>query len=173
MGICFIGEKRRFTEFLSDYMPSQPGAIRELGSGRELGSHQGLWMYTIGQNAKIAGMSERMFVVRKNRVTNEIWVAPTNSSALLASSLVSHDFSWIWADSPPDALNTPNGFRAHVQVRHRMPEVGCTVFSDSNGVRIVFDEPQKAVAEGQIAALWDGEWCLGCGTIDHVACLDG
>lgn len=32
-------------------------------------------------------------------------------------------------------------------------------------VRIIFDEPQKAVPTGQVAAIWDDDWCLGCGTI--------
>lgn len=32
-------------------------------------------------------------------------------------------------------------------------------------MRIVFDEGQKAVAVGQVAAVWDGDWCLGCGVI--------
>jgi tRNA-5-taurinomethyluridine 2-sulfurtransferase len=38
-----------------------------------------------------------------------------------------------------------------------------------NEIYIQFDEPQKAVAPGQVAALWDGdgEWCLGCGVIDR------
>ena len=34
-------------------------------------------------------------------------------------------------------------------------------------VRIDFDEPQKAVALGQTAAIWDGEWCLGSGIISQ------
>lgn len=37
----------------------------------------------------------------------------------------------------------------------------------SNGIQIAFDEPLKAVAQGQIAALYDGDHCLGCGTIDE------
>ena len=32
-------------------------------------------------------------------------------------------------------------------------------------MEISFREPQKAIAEGQVAVLWDGDWCLGSGTI--------
>lgn len=32
-------------------------------------------------------------------------------------------------------------------------------------IEIEFDEDQKAVAPGQVAALYDGDWCLGSGTI--------
>jgi tRNA U34 2-thiouridine synthase MnmA/TrmU len=36
---------------------------------------------------------------------------------------------------------------------------------DDGDVLVTFDEPQKAVASGQIVAIWDGDWCLGSGTI--------
>lgn len=32
-------------------------------------------------------------------------------------------------------------------------------------MKIYFHENQKAVADGQVATVWDGDWCLGCGTI--------
>lgn len=32
-------------------------------------------------------------------------------------------------------------------------------------VEISFRQPQKAIAPGQVAVLWDGDWCLGSGTI--------
>jgi tRNA-specific 2-thiouridylase len=35
----------------------------------------------------------------------------------------------------------------------------------TNGMAILFDEPQKAVAPGQVAAVWDGDVCLGSGII--------
>lgn len=45
----------------------------------------------------------------------------------------------------------------------------CVAFrSDNGGITIMFDEPQKAVATGQTAVLWDGERCLGCGNISDV-----
>lgn len=62
--------------------------------------------------------------------------------------------------------------RARVQHRHRMDDVPCTVRIDDAGeskaVCIEFDEPQDRVATGQVAAIWDGEWCLGCGIISDV-----
>ena len=35
-------------------------------------------------------------------------------------------------------------------------------------ILINLDAPQRAAATGQIAAIWDGDWCLGCGTIDAI-----
>jgi len=42
-----------------------------------------------------------------------------------------------------------------------------------NAVQITFDEPHKAVAQGQIAVLYDGDHCLGCGTIDEAITMGG
>jgi tRNA-specific 2-thiouridylase len=43
----------------------------------------------------------------------------------------------------------------------------------SNAVHITFDEPHKAVAQGQIAVLYDGDHCLGCGAIDKTTNMAG
>src|SRR5699024_5158245 len=47
-GICFIGE-RDFKEFLSNYLPANPGKMIEFETGEEKGTHDGLMYYTIGQ----------------------------------------------------------------------------------------------------------------------------
>ncbi|THH20893.1 hypothetical protein EW146_g548 [Bondarzewia mesenterica] len=169
MGICFVGEKRSFNEFLANYLPPKPGPIIDLTTGRTVGEHQGLWTYTIGQGAKIRGMPERLFVTRKDKDRNTIWVVPSKHSDLLVSNIRAKNWSWIWADQPPPAIDTAEGFRARMQFRHRMMDVACAVYRKGDGsILITLDEPQKAAATGQIAAIWDGPWCLGCGTIDAV-----
>ena len=45
-------------------------------SGNVLGRHQGLYSYTIGQNARIKGMAQKMFVARKDPKENAIYVVP-------------------------------------------------------------------------------------------------
>jgi tRNA U34 2-thiouridine synthase MnmA/TrmU len=93
--------------------------------------------------------------------------------ALFISSIVSNDFRWIWRDAPPASAFSALGFRASAQIRHRMATVPVTVRQrwTSNAVQITFDEPCEAVAQGQIAALYDGDHCLGCGTIDETTSM--
>lgn len=93
MGICFVGEKRRFSDFLGqclsmhciisviegfsgEYILPKPGPIVESTTNRRIGTHQGLWTYTIGENARIAGMRERMFVSRSDLASNTLHVVP-------------------------------------------------------------------------------------------------
>ena len=45
-------------------------------NGRIVGVHEGLWQFTIGQNARLRGMAEKMFVVRKDPSQNAIYVVP-------------------------------------------------------------------------------------------------
>lgn len=56
-------------------MVPRPGPILEVDTNVQLGSHNGLWTYTIGQGAKVGGQGERLFVVGKDHEKNAIYVA--------------------------------------------------------------------------------------------------
>jgi tRNA U34 2-thiouridine synthase MnmA/TrmU len=75
MGICFVGEKRRFADFVAQYVPPRPGTIVSC-TGEQLGTHDGLCTYTIGQGARLPGMKEKWFVARKDVASNEMVVVP-------------------------------------------------------------------------------------------------
>ncbi|KAF7374698.1 tRNA-specific 2-thiouridylase MnmA [Mycena sanguinolenta] len=169
MGLCFIGEKKRtdFKEFISSYITPSPGPVKMLSTGRILSEHNGLWSFTIGEKIRLRGMPEKMYVAQKDIPTNTIFVAPGRDPSLLCNSVRVRDFSWIWRDSPPAGLR--DGVQLSAQIRHRMRSVLCTVKVHDDqthtDIDIVFDEPLKGVASGQVSALWDGDWCLGCGII--------
>ena len=56
-------------------MAPQPGPILEIDTDVELGQHTGLWSYTIGQGAKLPGLSQKLFVAGKDHQKNAIYVA--------------------------------------------------------------------------------------------------
>lgn len=95
MGICFVGQKRKFNEFLGgdisvrstvyiftdatrsiteNYLEPNPGPIHEMGTGAIVGTHGGLWTYTIGQGARLPGLGEKYFITAKSREKNAIYV---------------------------------------------------------------------------------------------------
>ncbi|EAU88908.2 tRNA (5-methylaminomethyl-2-thiouridylate)-methyltransferase [Coprinopsis cinerea okayama7 len=164
VGICFVGEKAKFHNFLScpaNYIPAQKGLIIDETTGKVLGKHQGLWNYTIGEGSRLPGMPTRMAVSRKDPSTNTIY-----HESLYTNVINVPEFTWIWSDSVPTELDTPEGFRASVMHRYRMKAVPCTVRrSSGQGVTVQCDDLEQAVTPGQVAVLYSDDWCLGCGVI--------
>ena len=59
-------------------------------------------------------------------------------------------------------------FEARVRIRHRAPDVACTVsLLGADGLLVETAEPVWAPAPGQGAVLYDGDECLGGGRIAH------
>jgi len=172
MGICFVGQKQqRFNAFLSNYIPPRAGEIVDT-EGRLLGQHSGLWNFTIGQGARLPGQSHKMYVAQKHLISNKMVVVDRNDHPMLmCTALTVQDWKWIWEDHKPESLNTSRGYKVTAQIRHRMREAKATLrrLSESSGsYELTFDQPQHAVAQGQILVLWDGLWCLGSGRIHGV-----
>jgi tRNA-uridine 2-sulfurtransferase len=163
-GICFIGE-RNFKEFLSEYLPAQPGKMKTL-SGEVKGNHDGLMYYTIGQRhgLGIGGAGDPWFVIGKNLEENVLYVGQGyENEHLYSDALEASQLNWI---IPVDLTD---GYRCTAKFRYRQADSGVTVYPLDNGmVRVVFDEPERAITPGQAVVFYQGEVCLGGGTIDKV-----
>ncbi len=164
-GICFIGE-RRFTDFLRQYLPAQPGPI-ETTDGQVIGEHAGLMYHTIGQRQGlgIGGMKdaseEPWYVLAKDLQRNVLIVGQGNEHPWLFSrSLVVRQVSWI---NPVDVTRI-DGLSA--KVRYRQPDQSCSVEPLGDGFQVNFDQPQRAVTLGQSIVFYDGDVCLGGGIIE-------
>ncbi len=158
-GICFLG-KIRYDDFVSSYLGERPGEILEIGSGRRLGEHRGHWFHTIGQRRGLGLAGGPWFVVAKDPDSNAVFVSHRET-------LPSHrrrrfrvpDVHWISGEAPAAE-------RLEVKVRHSPKTLGCRVSPlPDGGLEIVLDEADPGIAEGQGAALYDGERCLGGGTL--------
>jgi tRNA-uridine 2-sulfurtransferase len=165
-GICFIGE-RPFAEFLSRFLPAQPGDIEHV-DGTIVGRHQGLMYYTLGQRQglRIGGRhdasDEPWYVVRKDLSRNVLHVAQGHDHpALLASAMVVGQLTWVADVAPAER------FRCTAKVRYRQADQACEVTLTGDVCRVVFDEPQRAVTPGQYAVFYAGEECLGGGVIER------
>ncbi|MCP5089462.1 MAG: tRNA 2-thiouridine(34) synthase MnmA [Gammaproteobacteria bacterium] len=166
-GICFIGE-RPFREFLSTYLPANPGPMKTPG-GEKVGTHQGLMYYTLGQRQGlgIGGRHDRgeepWYVVAKDSQNNTLIVAQGEHELLFSDWLIAADPNWIGA--PPPGLD--GGLRCKAKIRYRQNDQDCVVraVADSE-LEVRFDTPQKAVAPGQFVVFYDGDQCLGGAVID-------
>jgi tRNA-specific 2-thiouridylase len=161
-GICFIGEVK-MRDFLRAYVPERPGAIVRADDGRDLGRHRGLHYYTLGQRRGIGVPSntdgERYVVVGKRAEDNALLVAFDQPGApgLFQSEIRVRALSW--TGEPVAAPSRLEG-----RVRYRDPRVALEFIPEGGGAALVrFARPQRALASGQILALYDGERLLGGG----------
>lgn len=165
-GICFIGE-RNFKQFLSNYIPAQPGEIRTLEE-KVVGKHDGLMYYTLGQRRGLgiggAGTGEPWFVVGKDLGRNILFVVQGEThQALYSKGLMASQIHWISGKEPGTS------FQCTAKFRYRQPDQKVTVsLKDEDTCEVIFDKPQKAVTPGQFAVFYDGEVCLGNGVINSV-----
>ncbi|MGJ7035085.1 tRNA 2-thiouridine(34) synthase MnmA [Anoxybacillus eryuanensis] len=163
-GICFIGE-RNFKQFLSNYLPAQPGKMQTL-DGQVKGTHDGLMYYTIGQRhgLGIGGSGEPWFVVGKNVKDNILYVAQGFDNELLYSdAIIATNVNWVSGRKPSEPMSCTAKFR------YRQPDVPVTVeMIDETTARVSFEQRVRAVTPGQAVVFYNGEQCLGGGTIDQV-----
>ena len=163
-GICFIGE-RNFKEFLGQYLPAKPGEMRTM-SGELKGKHDGLMYYTLGQRhgLGIGGSGEPWFAVGKDLENNVLLVEQGfHHDSLYSDSIIADKMNWISERKPGDT------FECTAKFRYRQADNKVTVkVLDDNQAEVIFAEPIRAVTPGQAAVFYDGEVCLGGGTIDKV-----
>lgn len=163
-GICFIG-KRNFKEFVGRYLQYQQGNF-ETPEGKIVGLHDGVAFYTIGQRKGIGigGPGDAWFVVGKDIQRNVVIIAQGESHpALFCDELVATELSWLSGSTPILPL------RCHAKVRYRQPDQACMIMPEADGnVRVVFDQPQRAVTLRQSVVFYQGNICLGGGMIHAV-----
>jgi tRNA-specific 2-thiouridylase len=170
-GICFIGE-RPFREFLNRYLANTPGPTVEADTGLQIGAHQGLSFYTLGQSKGLGIGGVRLkgfqsvegkswFVCRKDLVTNTLYVSQNHDHPwLMFDSLTTADACWV-SGRPPE-IGKSLGFKT----RYRQTDAsGCMSGLKLQGFAVRFDQPQWAVTPGQYVVAYDGELCLGGGAI--------
>ncbi|MNJ48983.1 tRNA-specific 2-thiouridylase MnmA [compost metagenome] len=166
-GVCFIGE-RNFREFLSQYLPAQSGDMVDIATGEVKGRHDGLMYYTLGQRQGLgiggSGSGEPWFVADKDLEQNILYVVQGEKHpSLYSTGLVASGVNWIaGADVLPD-----KPFKCTAKFRYRQQDQGVTLIPREDGTMFVaFDQPQKAITPGQAVVFYDGDECLGGGTIE-------
>jgi tRNA-specific 2-thiouridylase len=162
-GICFLG-RVPINAFLDQYIPEQAGPI-VTPAGRALGTHRGLHRYTLGQRHGIGVPSntdhKAYVVVAKDHARNALVVAfdEPDAPGLWGREFPIRDLHWT---NRALAAGAPHSLAA--RPRYRDPAAAATLTVDASDPRranIVFDEPQRALAPGQIVALYEGDLLLG------------
>lgn len=167
VGICFIGEVD-MKEFIQKQIPIKKGNVLNL-QGEILGSHDGVWFYTIGQRHgftidKYVGVP--LYVVQKNVQKNELivgTVSEANSQTFLVENL-----NWI-----SDQLPKKFPLQCKVRIRHLGELFTCTVTTSKvDGELLVkLQDPEFGIAPGQSAVFYINNELLGGGDIKSLISL--
>ena len=183
-GICFVG-KVRLPEFLQQQLEPKEGDIMEIPAtdphreseaggyrlvpemGIKTGRHQGAHYFTIGQRRGLnaGGGAEARYVLGTDIERNIVYIGAGGNHPLLMRrrlSIPPEAVHWI---RPDLALAAGESRRYSLRIRYRQPLQQGLVQCTAAGVRIEFDEPQRAVTPGQFAAWYEGEELVGSGMI--------
>ena len=156
--ICFVPPGDH-PDFVARHASLPGGVIRDRG-GRELGRHDGIHRFTIGQR-KGLGLSTGipLYVVDIDAGSAAVTVGPRED--LERATLTAARVNWISGETPPGPI------RADARIRYRHVEARATITPTGyDRVSVVFDEPQTAITPGQAVVFYEGENVLGGGWID-------
>lgn len=167
-GICFIG-KRKFSDFMSEYVDPMPGDFIDIDTGKTIGHHHGIHQYTIGQGALISGQKQKYYVVRK---------MPDHKTIVVASG-INHASMWFdmfftkqphWIDESPFGTGVVAQVFFRFQHGHKLQL--CDIVKTNGGLLVKLANKVKAICAGQFAVFYKDNECVGSAQISSVGPYD-
>ena len=156
--ICFVpdGNYKKFLENNSNIKPKKGNIVNS--KGQVLGTHMGLYNYTIGQR-KGLGISNSvpLFVLGFNKAKNEVIVGEENE--LYKKEIIVSDFNLLLVDEIDSWMDV------EVKTRYSSEVAKAKILKEDNNIKVVFDEPQRAITKGQSAVFYVNDIVLGGGKI--------
>jgi len=157
--VCFVPDADH-ARFLQERAPHLVRSAEIVDTaGAVLGLHEGTFRYTVGQRRGLGvSTGERTFVLDLDHETSRVVVGP--GELLARRGLVADRVTWV-AGQPP----SQGPFEAEVRIRYRGVAAPSVVVAEGDHMRVEFRQPQRAIAPGQAAVVYDGEHLLGGGRI--------
>ena len=156
--ICFVpdGNYKKFLENNSDIKPKKGNIVNS--KGEILGEHTGLYNYTIGQR-KGLGISYKvpLFVLGFNKDRNEVIVGEENE--LYKKEIRVGDINLLLVDEITEPMEV------YGKTRDSSKVAKATITQENDEIKVVFNEPQRAITPGQSAVFYVGDIVLGGGKI--------
>jgi len=188
-GLCFIG-KVSLPDFLQQQLKTKKGNVILIDEawqgyhkdieitnrfhysaedGKIIGQHNGIHNYTIGQRKgiNIGGMVEPLFVIGLDADTNNLYVGMgANHAGLWGKGLfiAQNEVHWI---NKVEGMVLGETRSVLARTRYRQPLQKAILSAKDDGLYLVFEEPQSAIAPGQFAAWYNGEILMGSGVINQ------
>ena len=168
-GICFLG-KIDYADFIERHLGTKPGPVIEIETGKKIGTHKGLWFYTIGQRKGLGLSGGPWYVVKKNVRDNVIYVSNGfNTHKQYGREINVEEMHWISGNPFKEDQET---LEISFKTRHSPEFYGGIVRRIEDGsYRIESETDVQGIAPGQFAIIYtpDRRLCLGSGMISTPA----
>ena len=161
--LCFVNGKS-LPLYLEEKIGFEPGEIRHTNN-KVLGRHRGLHFYTIGQRKGIKIERGPWWVNGFDRKNNVLIVSNNSKDpALFQREIDISVFNFVSGEYPQKPI------KVKTKLRYQQKLFSAVLYPFDNKnfkkIKLIFDEPQKAVTPGQWAVFYQGEVCLGGGIIN-------
>ncbi len=155
--VCFIPDNDYISFIEREFNPkATPGDFLS-SSGEKLGTHSGIYKYTIGQRKGLGAFGKPMYVLSIDAKNNAVIIGENNE--LFKEEIYIKDINFLSGQAPD------NEFRCEVKIRCAARPAKATLTLTDNMGKIIFREPQRAAAPGQTAAIYIDDILFGGGTI--------
>lgn len=157
--ICFIPDND-YKRYLNDHAPGsiRPGNMVDT-SGKTIGRHAGLPLYTVGQRKGLGlAVGHPLYVVALDYAKNELLVGTDQD--VFAGELIADDLNWILIDQLEDTLSV----KAKIRYSAMPADATLTPYAEGK-VHVSFSTPQRAVTPGQSIVFYDDDIVVGGGII--------
>ena len=156
--ICFVpdGNYKRFLEDNSEIKPKTGNIVNV--KGEVLGKHTGLYNYTIGQRKGLGiSYSVPLFVLGFNKEKNEVIVG--EEKELYKKEVIVEDVNLLLVDQ------IKKWMEVEVKTRYSTKSAKAQIKQEEDKIKVIFNEPQRAITPGQSAVFYVGDIVLGGGKI--------
>ncbi len=155
--VCFIPDNDYISFIEKNFNPDAAPGDFISKTGEKLGTHSGLYKYTIGQRKGLGAFGKPMYVLSLDPQKNTVTIG--DNCDLFTDTVCVKDMSFL-AGSPP-----ADSFDCLVKIRCAAPPAEARLTLTQGGAEIVFNKPQRAAAPGQTAAVYIDDILIGGGTI--------
>ena len=159
--VCFINDS--FRSYMMENSNQKKGAVINIDTNQIIGHHEGLMNYTIGQRKGLAigGTEDKMYVVGKDIDKNILYIAlGDQNEALISTSCLVDQVNYLEEEKVKTCM---------ARFRYRQQEIPVELeWIGEEQVIVHYPQGVKSVTPGQTCVFYQGEECLGGGTIREV-----
>uniref|UniRef100_A0A914Z6J0 tRNA-5-taurinomethyluridine 2-sulfurtransferase n=1 Tax=Panagrolaimus superbus TaxID=310955 RepID=A0A914Z6J0_9BILA len=160
MGICFVGKRKSFPQFLTKYIEPQNGDIILASSGKAIGNHSGVFNFTLGKRISVPienyQSHDGLFVSKIDPINQIVYVCEGSQHPSL--------FARSFQISSPFWISSPTKENLEFALQRNQPLLECKLMNNL----VIPKRPVRAAALGQMCVFYDGETCMGGGEIAKI-----